>query len=84
MTPMSLRDDHSWQGSYCRHRCLFCTKPILRDRSLGGVGARAAALLDKGKAARILDKAKDSAEVVALVEELRQAIVIYQVSAGDC
>lgn len=57
--------------------------PILRDRSLGDVGARAVTLSDKGKVARILDKAKDSAEVVALVEELRQAIVIYQVSTKD-
>ena len=54
----------------------------LYDRSLGDVGARALALLEKGKVARFLDKAKDSGEVVALVEELRQAIGIYQVSAG--
>ena len=36
-------------------------------------------LLDKGKGARILDKKKDSGMVVKLVEDLRQAILIYQV-----
>ena len=36
-------------------------------------------LLDKGKGARILDKKKDSGTVVKLVEELRQAVLIYQV-----
>ncbi|KAF9644863.1 hypothetical protein BDM02DRAFT_837081 [Thelephora ganbajun] len=48
--------------------------------SLEDIGARALALLEKGKVARVLDKAKDSGEVIALVEKLRQAIVIYQVS----
>ena len=36
-------------------------------------------LLGKGKGARFLDKSKDSGKVVKLVEELRQAILIYQV-----
>ena len=36
-------------------------------------------LLGKGKGARILDKKRDSGKVVKLVEELRQAILIYQV-----
>src|SRR5579872_3648192 len=53
-------------------------------RSLGDVGGRAQALLGKRKAARFVDKAKDSGEVVALVEELRQAIVIYQVCYTRC
>lgn len=39
-------------------------------------------MLDKGKMAKILDKKQDSGMVVKLVEELRQAILIYQV--GTC
>lgn len=38
---------------------------------------------EKGKVARILDKTRDLGEVIALVERLRQAILIYQVSARD-
>jgi hypothetical protein len=40
-------------------------------------------LLDKGKGARILDKRKDSGTAVKLVEELRQAILLYQVGAVE-
>jgi hypothetical protein len=40
-------------------------------------------LLDKGKGAKILDKRKDSGTAVKLVEELRQAILLYQVSAAE-
>ena len=40
-------------------------------------------LLDKGKVAKILDKKPDSGKTVKLVEELRQAILIYQVGAVD-
>ena len=39
-------------------------------------------LTKKGIFVGVLDKAKDSAEVVALVEELRQAILVYQVGVG--
>jgi len=44
---------------------------------------RSQALLGKGKATRILDKTQDSAEIVKLVEQLRQAILIYQVGAVE-
>lgn len=37
---------------------------------------------DKGKVARILDKARDAGEVVKLIERLRQAILVYQVGIG--
>jgi hypothetical protein len=40
-------------------------------------------LLDKGKGARILDKRKDSGTVVKLSEELRQAILFYQVGTDE-
>lgn len=66
-----------------RPRLLVHSKLIYKDRSLEDVGARAVALSEKGKVARILDKTKDLAEVVALVEKLRQAILIYQVSARN-
>ena len=35
---------------------------------------------EKGKIARALDKSRDLGEVVKLVEELRRAILVYQVS----
>ena len=37
-------------------------------------------LLEKGVAARLIDKAEDSKEVAKLVERLREAIALYQVS----
>ena len=48
--------------------------------SLEEVEKRSRGLLEKKKVARFLDKAKDSQEVVNLVEQLRTAIVFYQVS----
>ena len=48
-------------------------------RSLEGIEKRSQRLLDKGKTARILDKRRDSGAIVKLVEELRQAILLYQV-----
>ena len=56
---------------------------ILHDRSLEDIGARSLTLSEKGKVARILDKAKDAQEVIGLVEKLRQAILVYQVSTRD-
>jgi hypothetical protein len=39
--------------------------------------------LDKGKGSKILDKRKDSGIAAKLVEELRQAILLYQVRAVE-
>jgi hypothetical protein len=50
--------------------------------ALEEIEKRSRALLEKGKAARFIDKGRDSGEVVKLVERLRAAIVRYQVS-GD-
>lgn len=58
-------------------------KPTL-CRSLEEIGKRSLALSEKGKVARVLDKAQDSQEVIGLVEKLRQAILIYQASIGHC
>ena len=40
-------------------------------------------LLEKKKTSRFLEKSKDSQKVVTLVEQLRTAIVYYQVG-GNC
>ena len=61
---------------------LFHPKLIL-GRSLEDIGKRSLALSEKGKVARVLDKTQDSQEVIKLVERLRQAILEYQVSAGN-
>ena len=53
---------------------------MLNHRSLEDIGKRSLALSEKGKIARVLDKARDSGEVIKLVEELRRAILVYQVS----
>ena len=55
-------------------------KLTLHGRSLDDIGRRSLALSEKGKVARVLDKARDSQEVITLVEKLRQAILVYQVS----
>lgn len=52
--------------------------------SLDDIGKRSTSLSEKGKVARALDKSRDSGKVVRLVEELRQAILVYQVSASCC
>ena len=55
-------------------------------RSLEGIQERSRRLLDKGKGARILDKRRDSGAIVKLVEELRQATLLYQgemLTTGD-
>ena len=46
---------------------------------MADIEKRSQALLEKGKVARMLDKMHDSQAVVKLAEDLRQAIVIYQV-----
>ena len=58
-------------------------KLTLHDRSLDDIGKRSLALSEKGKVARVLDKTRDSQEVINLVEQLRQAIFVYQVSVRD-
>jgi len=47
---------------------------------LGEIEKRSNELLEKGKAARFVDKGRDSGKVVKLVEQLRDAITHYQVS----
>jgi hypothetical protein len=68
-------------ASYLRHP----VRPelIICGRSLDDIGRRSLALSEKGKVARVLDKTRDSQEVITLVEKLRQAILVYQVSSTD-
>ena len=49
---------------------------------LDEIEKRSQAMLEKGKAARFVDKRRDSGEVMKLVERLRDAIIRYQVSEG--
>ena len=49
---------------------------------LEDIEKRSQELLEKGKAARFVDKGRDSGEVGKLVERLRDAIIRYQVSDG--
>ena len=56
---------------------------MVSTRSLEDIEKRSLVLLGKGKAAKILDKKQDSGKVVKLVEELRQAILIYQVGIAE-
>ena len=64
------------------HRTLSITFSDVTFRSLEEIGRRSHVLLEKKKSSGLLDKGKDSQEVVNLVEELRIAIAFYQVSRG--
>jgi hypothetical protein len=63
---------------------LVHTTLILCDRTLEDIGKRSLAMSEKGKIARVLDKARDSGEVIKFIERLRQAILIYQVGIRLC
>ena len=63
----------------CVASSLHCRFGLTVCRSLEDIERRSQALLAKGKAARILDKTQDSGTIIKLVEDLRQAILIYQV-----
>ena len=58
----------------------FATRPDLASSSLEEIEKRSQTLLEKKTIPGFLDKAKDSQEVVNLVEQLRSAILYYQVS----
>ena len=76
------RELNSWHGQ-ASLTCDLTFELTVRARSLEDIGGRSMALLGKGKGARILDKKQDSGMVVKLVEELRQAILIYQVCPAE-
>ena len=58
-------------------------KLIVYLRSLQDIEKRSRTLSEKGKVAKFLDKKRDSGAIVRLVEQLRQAILIYQVGAAE-
>ena len=64
------------------HRARSVTHSDLVFRSLEAIEKRSQDLLEKGKVEGFLDKSKDSQEVANLTEELRTAIVYYQVSGN--
>ena len=76
------RDSRNWQGCYqslssCRLKLIIC------PRSLEYIEKECRKLSEKNKAAKVLDKKRDTGEVVKLVEQLRQAILVYQVGTAD-
>jgi hypothetical protein len=52
---------------------------LIAHRSLEGIEQRTRELQGKGGVARVLDKTQDSQKIAKLVEDLRQALIIYQV-----
>ena len=73
------------RGFYHTSLSSYRFKPIPHVRSLEAIEKRSRRLLNKGKGAKILDKKQDSGAIVKLVEELRQAILLYQVrNVGNC
>ena len=60
----------------------FAGSESIACRSLEDIQERSQGLQGKGRMTRALDKTRDSQKVAKLVEDLRQAIVIYQVGIG--
>ena len=59
------------------------TELIIYPRSLEDIEKRSQVLSDKGKMAKMLDKKRNSGAIVKLVEQLRQAILVYQVGTVE-
>jgi hypothetical protein len=75
--PKKRRGVHSWKSS---HRVFGYLAPkLIVYRSFDDIERRSQALLGKGTMAQILDKAQGSQAIVRLVEQLRQAVLVYQV-----
>jgi len=68
----------TFRGGF-RRSCVV-TRSNLALSSLEKIAKRSQAISDKGTFAGFVDKGKDSQEVADLIEELRDAIVYYQVS----
>ena len=71
------RDGQNSPGELRRLRTVICSNPV--SRSLEEIEKRSHAILEKKLGVGFLDKTKDSQDVVSLVDELRNAIVVYQV-----
>jgi len=57
---------------------------LIPCRSLNDIKKRSQALSEKGKMARVLDKAQDVQAVVQLIDQLQKSILIYQVCPQSC
>ena len=79
-TPRRRRGGQSWPGTLTN--CSFSLTLPTVCSALEDIERRARQLLAKGTAARFVDKAGDSGEVVRLVERLQEAIIYYQVSGS--
>ena len=78
MTAKRWRDDQTWKSQY--HNPTSLAHPELSfRRSLKDIETRSLALSKKKLRTRLIDKTRDSQQVVKLVEQLRQAILVYQV-----
>src|SRR6202000_449444 len=61
----------------------YRVKLIFFLRSLGDIEKRCQRLSEKKKVAKMLDKKRDSGAIAKLIEQLRQAILIYQVGTTE-
>ena len=61
---------------------LHATRSNLVSSALEKIEKRSQELSEKKKTTRFLDKAGDSQEVINLIEQLRTAIMYYQVSGA--
>ena len=77
LTLRRSRDGQNSPGEL--HHFRSVTRFNLAFRSLEEVEERSQAIMKKKPAVGFLDKTKDSQEVIGLVDELRNAIVGYQV-----
>ena len=76
-----LRRRRDGRNSPGEIHCVCCIiRSNLVFRSLAEIEKRSEAILEKNAVVGFLDKMKDSQEVVSLVDELRNAILGYQVS----
>jgi hypothetical protein len=75
--PKKRRGVYSWKSLH--HVFGYLSPKLIVYRSFDEIEKRSQALLGKGKMAQILDKAQGSQAIVRLVEQLWQAVLIYQV-----
>ena len=89
LTAANAKDDREEErrvqlAKFASHRSLiYCHDKLIIRRSLDDIEKRAQALSKKGTMARVVDKTRDAAAVVELVDQLQKTIIIYQVCAKD-
>jgi len=83
MAPTLRKKNDAWTSRGEHHRSRVVTRSNLVFSSLEKIAKQSQVILEKGTLAGFVDKRKDSQEVADLIEELRDAIVYYQVSSGN-